>query len=425
MNMQRLSASISYLRNTRRHLRNIEPNSQYVRGDRSSSSSASVTHLTYNDERFPFRWLRDCCQCPSCVHPSTLQKLHRTTDIPPNITPVSQDQVKVTSDGIAITWQDGHRSEYSTRFLETYMKAKHSLAFRNRPPVRLWDKVAIEESSDLFVDYESLLHDPSRYSHAIEQLAGYGLLFITNVPNDKTSDADCELRKLAENIGQLRRTFYGETWDVKNMPNSRNIAYTNVHLGLHMDLLYFEHPPRWQILHCLRNRVDGGQSIFVDSLKAAEDLRVQHPSHFNVLTSTLTSFHYDNDGHHLRFSHPTIELWPHPVGDVPPVRYVNYSPPFQAPLPPDTPDEFYAALQAFVGHLESPSARYEYTLPERTAVVFDNRRVLHARTAFTDREPTVYAQLISGEPNRWLKGCYLEADSILDHWRATTGKIGF
>ncbi|OCH83899.1 Clavaminate synthase-like protein [Obba rivulosa] len=390
---------------------------------RTDGSHSLRTYLTYKNERFSHRWLRDCCQCPACVHPSTLQKLHRTTDIPGDIALASEDSVCQTSTGVSIKWKDGHHSEYSTSFLDTYSKTDRSAVFQPRPQVRLWDRQAIEQTPDLFVDFRSLLHSSTRYSQAIEQLAHYGLLFVTDVPNEKTSDMDCELRKLAEYIGQLRRTFYGETWDVKNMPNSRNIAYTNVHLGLHMDLLYFEHPPRWQILHCLRNRVHGGKSIFVDSLKAAETLRIQYPSHFEALAWIPVSFHYNNDGHHLRYSHPTIELWPYPADDAPPIRYVNYSPPFQAPLPPDTPDEFYAALKTFVALLESPSMRYEYTLPERTAVVFDNRRVLHARTAFTDLDPAGDAQSSTQEPNRWLKGCYLEADSILDNWRTRTGKM--
>lgn len=50
-------------------------------------------------------------------------------------------------------------------------------------------------------------------------------------------DATCELRKLAETFSNIRETFYGQVWDVVNVRNSRNIAYTNLDLGLHMDLL--------------------------------------------------------------------------------------------------------------------------------------------------------------------------------------------
>lgn len=64
-----------------------------------------------------------------------------------------------------------------------------------------------------------------------------------------------------------------------------------------------------------------------------------------------------------------------------------------------------------------------YTLKEGDAVLFDNRRVLHARTAFYDRGDGDRAgDVKEGEPNRWLKGCYLEADRIMDRRRVLKAK---
>ena len=60
----------------------------------------------------------------------------------------------------------------------------------------------------------------------------------TGVPNAETSDETCELRALAAAFGRIRYTFYGHVWNVRNIKESRNIAYTNLDLGLHMDLLY-------------------------------------------------------------------------------------------------------------------------------------------------------------------------------------------
>lgn len=126
------------------------------------------------------------------------------------------------------------------------------------------------------------------------------------------------------------------------------------------------------------------------------------------------AFHYINDGHHLHHEHPTIELSrptiTSPGGGI---NHINYSPPFQAPLPLSTPPAFYPALQKFATLLNAPENIYKYTLQEGDAVFFDNRRVLHARTAFSDDED----QVKEGETNRWLKGCYLEADAMLDRAR--------
>ena len=71
--------------------------------------------------------------------------------------------------------------------------------------------------------------------------------------------------------------------------------------------------------------------------------------------------------------------------------------------------------------LDDPAVQFEYLLREGDAVLFDNRRVLHARTAFWERVGTKDAD---GETNRWLKGCYLEADAVLDRGRVLREQLG-
>ncbi|ETW77614.1 hypothetical protein HETIRDRAFT_327285 [Heterobasidion irregulare TC 32-1] len=362
---------------------------------------------------FSYQWLRDSCQCPSCVHPSTRQKLHRTSDIPYNVAP-AKEGVRAGQDGVHIKWTSGHTSFYPSAFLERYASSERLNTFHKDVHKQSWNAKSISQSSDLFLSYGSLRSDVGLLD-AITQLSKYGLLFLTGVPNTETSDERCEVRRVADTFGQLRSTFYGETWDVKNIVNSRNIAYTNLFLGLHTDLSYFEHPPRYQILHCIRNRVKGGTSIFVDSLHAAKALRQIDPTAFSILSSTPVSFHYINDGHHLHYNHPTIQH--SPLGNE--ISYINYSPPFQAPLPRDTPPGFYTALERFSNLMEGPEARFEYTLKEGDVVIFDNRRVLHARTAFMEAEEGAGGE----ETNRWLKGCYFEADRMADRGRILREKL--
>ena len=47
------------------------------------------------------------------------------------------------------------------------------------------------------------------------------------------------------------------------------MAYTNAYLGLHEDMLYIQQPPRIQLLHCIENSCEGGESIFSDGNHAA------------------------------------------------------------------------------------------------------------------------------------------------------------
>ncbi|KAI6041475.1 hypothetical protein EDC04DRAFT_2565582 [Pisolithus marmoratus] len=380
---------------------------------RSVARSLQLTLPQINNASFPYLWLRDACRCPKCVHPSTLQRLHRLSDIPADICPAT-DGVDLKQDGVHIRWTDGHESFHSFSFLERYSTSLDLSSFHCDTPAEPWDASTITQSPDLFVPYDDL-SKPSRLLSAITQLTRFGLLFVTGVPTDNTDNATCDTRKLANFFGEIRPTFYGELWDVKNVVGSRNIAYTNLEVGLHGDLLYFEHPPRYQILHCLRNRVLGGRSTFADGLHVANTLRTTRPEDFNTLCTTQVPFHYINDGHHLHYEHPTIELEPIPTSPSAEraVKYINYSPPFRAPLlPSPTLLELHTALKHFATLLEAPENRMEYALREGDAVLFDNRRALHARTAFTNTDHGT-----NGKPNRWLKGCYVEMDSVLDRGR--------
>jgi len=178
----------------------------------------------------------------------------------------------------------------------------------------------------------------------------------------------------------------------------------------------------------LRNKVLGGTSVFVDALHVASLFRETHALDFDILSKTPVSFHYVNDGHHLHQDHFTIELAPQTLSSsLREISHINYSPPFQAPLPLSTPTEFYPALKRFTDLLNDDAHTFEFTLEEGDAVLFDNRRVLHARTAFRSRTKeewkTQWGERESGEPDRWLKGCYLEADSLLDRLRVLKGRL--
>ncbi|KAJ7594453.1 hypothetical protein C8J56DRAFT_1161064 [Mycena floridula] len=373
----------------------------------------SVVIPQLNNAKFPFLWLRDACQSPASVDPSTSQKLFRLSDIPLDIRPQS---VRFDNEELSIQWVDGHASTFTLSFLQ-----HHSVQPKSNPTAALfnqhldsvlWDRNVISKSPELFIEYGSI-STPSGLLKALDHLCRFGLLFIRDVPTTETSDSHCELVKLAKRLGEIRTTFYGKVWDVRSVPDSKNIAYTNLDLGLHMDLLYFQHPPQFQILHCLLNKVIGGESIFLDAFNAAHQLNEQD---FEVLSSHPVRFHYVNDGHSLHYEHPTIELWGPQSTERPgerSIKYINYSPPFQAPLPLSTDRNFYESLGRFEKLLDKPENSYRYTLEEGVAVVFDNRRVLHARTAFQDIE----GQSQSGIPNRWLKGCYLEGDPLWDRAR--------
>lgn len=191
------------------------------------------------DSPLPYVWLRDSCPSATCVHPSTRQKLHRTSDVPTDIAPrAGPGAVRVTPGGIDIDWSDGHASSYPREFLERYTDPSRLTRFHRDDVLRerAWTRAEIGRVPDLFLSYADI-QTPAGVVQAITQLAQYGLLFVRSVPNEETTNKTCELRVLAECFGEIRETFYGRLWDVVNLRYSKNIAYTNLDLGLHMDLL--------------------------------------------------------------------------------------------------------------------------------------------------------------------------------------------
>jgi hypothetical protein len=173
------------------------------------------------------------------VHPSTSQKLRRISGINLDIKPASEG-IRATDEGLHVEWTTGHKSFYTATFLERHSSPSKLFEAHKDVPRISWDASSISKTPDLFLPYKSL-QTPTGLLAAINQLSQLGLLFITGVPNVESSNQTCELRTLAQIFGDIRSTFYGELWDVKNVRNSRNIAYTNLDLGLHMDLLYVVH----------------------------------------------------------------------------------------------------------------------------------------------------------------------------------------
>lgn len=170
---------------------------------------------------------------------------------------------------------------------------------------------------------------------------------------------------------------------------------------------YFSTPPRWQALHCLKNRAEGGSSYFADAFWAGLHIQQTDPVTTDALAKYPIDFEYDNDGHYLRCRHFVLN-------SLDSLRsHVNWSPPFQAQTPKlagrnknrrqtlAAEMEMYSALAKFEAAIAREGVQYEFTMQEGDLVFFDNRRVLHARRAFHGGD-------------RWLKGCYLDAEVVWD-----------
>lgn len=211
--------------------------------------SLKDNRLWISDQKHPVSWvwLRDACQCEYCVHPSTKQKLHRSSDIPLDIAPMEACPIKVDDNSVILNWpgsreggSQAHRSTYPLQWLERHASRTRSEEFfsplkRTEKP-ELWDSEKLKSSPNLWVDYKALSEREPK-QRAYQQLLRYGILFVKGVDTTHKEDESCELHNLAQKFGRIRDTFYGRVWNVKSIPQSRNIAYTNLNLDMHMDLL--------------------------------------------------------------------------------------------------------------------------------------------------------------------------------------------
>ena len=170
---------------------------------------------------------------------------------------------------------------------------------------------------------------------------------------------------------------------------------------------YYEAPPGLQYLHCLKNTVNGGESLFLDSYKAVSLFKKTYPEDYKVLTKIPVTFHYQNDLRIRKFRHLTIEECP---GSDDPLN-VYYSPPFAGPLECNPSDmvAFYKGMSKFEEILRDESLLYKRRLHPGDCVIFANRRVLHGRTAFDSK---------SGE--RHFRGSYTDWDDFRDLYLTTT-----
>lgn len=83
----------------------------------------------------PNIWLRDNCQCSSCMHETTKQRLQDTFAIPKDLSIKSasypQRDIAANKSTIQIEWSDGHKSTYTQPFLANAVQD-----FKNRASIR-------------------------------------------------------------------------------------------------------------------------------------------------------------------------------------------------------------------------------------------------------------------------------------------------
>ena len=352
--------------------------------------------LTWEDgaeARFHALWLRDNSPDKETRSPANGQRLITVLDLPQGLR-VAEAQ---RGEG-ALTVRfvpENKQVAFSSAWLRAriYDRATAEGAGRPGPGLTLWGREL--EASIPRADYAGARSDPALLASWLAAVARYGFAVMTGI--------ECKSGALAEVValfGYIRETNYGRWFDVKAEVNPTNLAYTNLGLQAHTDNPYRDPVPTLQLLHCLENSVEGGESIVIDGFKAAMRLKERDPEGFGLLSRYRARFEYAGaSGVKLAARRPVIEL--SPDGELIAIRFNNRSAAPLLDVPYEHMEAYYGALRQFALIIEDPAMAVQFRLKPGELFIVDNTRVLHARKPF------------AGSGSRWLQGCYADKDGLL------------
>jgi gamma-butyrobetaine dioxygenase len=339
----------------------------------------------------PAIWLRDSCPCSECRDPHSGQRLFSITDLSAS---VAVDSVTVTGDMVEVVFgPDMHRAVFDAGWLaRSAADCSAAPDERTETAKRLW--TARQIAPDLPEgNWPRYLINAAHREDCLHALLTDGFVLLRDVPAEPGT-----VLAVAGSMGFVRETNYGRLFDVRVEVTPDNLAFTGLSIAPHTDNPYRDPVPTVQLLHCLASAADGGESVLVDGFLAATRLRAEDPAGFDLLAGTPVTFAYSDADADLRATRPMIGI--DPLGRIREIRFNNRSL-LPVRLPPAQMAGFYAAYRAFAELISRPDLMLTFRLSPGDCVVFDNSRILHARTAF------------AAAGQRHLQGCYADLDGVI------------
>ena len=361
-----------------------------------------VMRATWSDDmvsRYHAIWLRDNATDAENLNPQTREQWTDVTDISPDVAIAS---LSVDGEGfITVGWTT---SDVTSRFHPGWLAAHdYSNAVDEGEAYHrtLWQRIlwdAVEQPEPPTINGADVLTDDTALEAWLTDVAVYGIGRLRSVEPSPGMVA-----KVAERIGPVRTTNFGQIFDVKVQTGPGSNAYSSVALTPHSDLATREYQPGLQLLHCLRTTDNGGYAIMVDGFKLAEVLSQRDPAAYRILTDVVWPTSNRAEVSDYRWPSPVIRT--DGAGDVIEIRAVPF---LRAPLNIafDQVEEAYRSLRLFFEMTKSAEFQMRFPYRPGDLICMDNRRLLHGREAY---EP--------GTNERWLQGCYSEREELLSRLR--------
>ena len=340
-------------------------------------------------EIHPF-WLRERINGERFVDNKTRQRLFDPTQIDENI---KIDNINLSNDFLEVNFSDGAFAKLSTRNLLE--------EFSNNNFIKSIKKVEWDSSLNNLNNFEfkENFFEKEEMYNALICFYKYGFVIFKKVPTKNNF-----LINFANSIGSVRRTNFGEFFNVRSKPNPNDLAYTSLPLAPHTDNPYRKPVPCIQILHCIENDVQGGFSTLVDGFTVTEKLKKDFQNYYKILSETKIRFQFIDESIILEDWAEMIKL-----DEYGKFKQVRFSPrlDFVPLMDKDKLELYYAARKKISEYYNSDKYRIEFKLSSGDLLMMDNYRLLHGRTTYDAKEG-----------NRFLQGCYIDYDS-------TEGKLNY
>ena len=342
--------------------------------------------------KFNYLWLRD--NCPTAHDKDSRHRMFNILNVSTNLNPKNYN---INKEGkLEIEWSEGdHTSYYDLNWLrENCYTLKNNQKYIS--PYKLWDNSLQKNLDSIKIDHNEILNSDKGLIKWLELLHYHGIAIVKNSPTENKSAFP-----LLNRISHTRETFFKTPFEVINIPKPNNSAYTAHALRNHMDLPWFENPPGYQFLHCLINDAEGGDSSAVDAFAVADYLKNNEKEIFETLVNTPLRFRdkdYTQEAHRSFYA-PAITLTKD--GDYNDIRF-SVATMDALDCHPDIMDKVYKAHHKFGNLLHDDKFQIKFRLEKGDIFSFNNRRLLHGRTAFNPN---------SG--HRHLQGYYMDRDEII------------
>ncbi|SPC67398.1 related to trimethyllysine hydroxylase [Ustilago sp. UG-2017b] len=324
-------------------------------------------------------------------------------------------------------WRWLMRNSYSPVLSDPVTASNDDTGFKAIEKV-LWGKGI--GSAPPTVKFDQVMQSEEGVLKWVTKIAQYGFAFVSGVPPTPT-DTEALIRRIAF----IRETHYGAFWDFTSDLAHGDTAYTDLALQAHTDTTYFTDPAGLQMFHLLSHTASktasakgsssnsssssnnpsssfsstssstaskgpsGGESLLVDGFLAAAVLKDVHPEAYETLSRVRIRTHSAGDENTmirplLDGGYPILQH-DEATGELVSVRYNNDDRSVLR-VEADEVEPFYDALRKWNEILTNPEGEYWVRLKPGMALIFDNHRVLHGRSAFVG--------------NRRLCGAYVNHD---------------